>query len=154
MFTINILLCMYLFSHLFISVFFPFIFCLSLADTQHSDRSGRRPIHLPPPRWHDGIILETKNTSRYGPFGPFVKCINNLESKYLGEKMARHGSLENLERPHSDAIIPLKPRKKETELSDHIQFLITEKTMPKTSSSDETSRELAADEGDIISDGK
>lgn len=68
--------------------------------------------------------------------------------------MARHGSLESLERPHSDAIIPLKPRKKEIELSDHIQFLITEKSMPKTSSSDETSRELAGDEGDIISDGK
>lgn len=68
--------------------------------------------------------------------------------------MARHGSLESLERPHSDAIIPLKPRKKEVELSDHIQFLITEKTVSKTSSSDETSRELAADEGDIISDGE
>lgn len=83
-----------------------------------------------------------------------MKCINNLESKYLGEKMARHGSLESLERPHSDAIIPLKPRKKEIELSDHIQFLITEKSIPKTSSSDDTSRELTADEGDIISDGE
>lgn len=69
--------------------------------------------------------------------------------------MARHGSLESLERPHADpiAIIPSKPRKKEIELSDHIEFLITEKSMPKTSSSSDTARELTADD-DIISDGK
>lgn len=97
--------------------------------------------------------LETKNTSRYGPFGPFVKCINNLESKYLGEKLARHGSLESLERPKCEAIIPSKPRKKEVELSDHIQFLITEKSAPQTSSCIDASRE-PIDDGDVLSDGK
>lgn len=97
--------------------------------------------------------LETKNTSRYGPFGPFVKCINNLESKYLGEKLVRHGSLESLERPKCEAIIPSKPRKKEVELSDHIQFLITEKSAPQTSSCIDASRE-PIDDGDVLSDGK
>lgn len=98
-------------------------------------------------------LLEAKNTSRYGPFGPFVKCINNLESKYLGEKLARHGSLDSLERPKCESIIAPKPRKKEVELSDHIQFLITEKSAPQTSSSFEVSRE-PVDEGDVFTDGE
>lgn len=82
-----------------------------------------------------------------------MKCINNLESKYLGEKLARHGSLESLERPKCEAILPPKSRKKEIELSDHIQFLITEKTAPQTSSSLDASRE-PIDDGDVFSDGK
>lgn len=98
--------------------------------------------------------VELKNTSRYGPFGPFVKCINNLETKYLGEKLARHNSLESLERPKCETIIPaLKPRRKEVELSDHIQFLITEKSMPQASSSDDASRD-PTDDGDILPDGR
>lgn len=97
-------------------------------------------------------IVDPKNTSRYGPFGPFVKCINNLESKYLGEKLARHGSLESLERPKCELINASKPRKKEVELSDHIQFLITEKSAPQASSLIEVSREAIDEE--YVSDGK
>lgn len=56
LFTINILLCMYLFSHLFFSVFFPF-FCLSLSfsfqlpvnvlSRPHTHHSIDRPTHPP-----------------------------------------------------------------------------------------------------------
>lgn len=81
-----------------------------------------------------------------------MKCINNLESKYLGEKQARHGSLENLERPKCEVISAPKPRKKEVELSDHIQFLITEKSTPQASSLIEVTRD-AIDDGDVVSDG-
>lgn len=96
--------------------------------------------------------IDTKNTSRYyGPFGPFVKCMNNLESKYLGEKLARHSSLESLERPKCETPVTPKFRKKEIELSDHIQFLITEKSPPQACLIDV--REII-DDGDVPSEGK
>lgn len=66
--------------------------------------------------------------------------------------MARHSSLESLERSKCDLIGPPKPRKKEVELSDHIQFLITEKSPPQACSVDVTARE-AIDEGDVLSEG-
>ncbi|XP_031631652.1 guanylate cyclase soluble subunit beta-1 isoform X2 [Contarinia nasturtii] len=81
-----------------------------------------------------------------------TKSSSNTNLSCKGEKLARHGSLESLERPKCEGIIvPPKPRKKEVELSDHIQFLITEKSAPQTSSSVEVSRE-AIDEGDVISE--
>lgn len=96
--------------------------------------------------------IDTKNTSRYyGPFGPSVKCMNNLESKYLGEKLARHRSLESLECSKCEAPVTPKPRKKEIELSDHIQFLITEKSPPQACIIDV--RETV-DDGDVLSEGK
>lgn len=78
--------------------------------------------------------------------------MNSLESKYLGEKLARHGSLESLDRPKIESIITPKPRKKEVELSDHIQFLITEKSAPQAANADEVSRDV--DDGDVLSEGR
>lgn len=49
-------------------------------------------------------------------------------------------------------LVTTKARKKETELSDHIQFLITEKSPPQACSVDVV-REII-DEGDILSEGK
>lgn len=77
--------------------------------------------------------------------------MNNLESKYLGEKLARHSSLESLERPKCEAPVTPKPRKKEIELSDHIQFLITEKSPPQACLIDV--RETIED-GDVLSEGE
>lgn len=137
---------MFLLFH-FLSLSLSIYFCLSLSFFPFYFT-----FYYLPSNFDD--IVEPKHTSRYGPFGPFVKCINNLESKYLGEKLARHGSLESLERPKCEGImVAPKPRKKEVELSDHIQFLITEKSAPQTSSSVEVSRE-AIDEGDVLSEGK
>lgn len=77
--------------------------------------------------------------------------MNNLESKYLGEKLARHRSLESLECPKCEAPVAPKPRKKEIELSDHIEFLITEKSPPQARLIDV--RETV-DDGDVVSEGK
>lgn len=77
--------------------------------------------------------------------------MNNLESKYLGENIARHSSLESLERPKCEAPVTPKPRKKDIELSDHIQFLITEKSPPQACLVDV--RETI-DDGDVLSEGK
>lgn len=77
--------------------------------------------------------------------------MNNLESKYLGEKLVRHSSLESLERPKCEVPITPKPKKKEIELSDHIQFLITEKSPPQACLIDVRD---AIDDGDVLSEGK
>lgn len=107
------------------------------------------------------FVSESKSTSKYGPFGPFVKCINNLESKYLGDKHARRSSLEHSDRVKKDSSQALsslppplapKPRKKEVELSDHIQFLITEKSPPQTCSVDVTRESV--DESELTTEGE
>lgn len=45
------------------------------------------------------------------------------------------------------------PRKKEVELSDHIQFLITEKTPHQTSSANDVVVREPLDEGDVVTEG-
>lgn len=65
-----------------------------------------------------------------------------MENIYLGEKLGQL-QLDNMERGKENVH---KPRKKEIELSDHIQFLITEKSGPKKTSVDERDQ---ADESDV-----
>lgn len=78
----------------------------------------------------------------FGPPSTTTKCIHDLENIYLGEKLGQL-QLDNIERAKENVH---KPRKKEIELSDHIQFLITEKSGPKKSSVDERDQ---ADESDV-----
>lgn len=68
--------------------------------------------------------------------------------------MVRHSSLESLERTKCDTqlVTPPKPRKKEVELSDHIQFLITEKSPSQACSSVDVVRDTI-DDGDVLSEG-
>lgn len=78
-----------------------------------------------------------------------------METKYLGDKLSRHDSLESLEKVKSEVISPsppIRPRRKEVELSDHIQFLITEKSAPQKHSEDAVRDQL--DDGDFTAEGK
>lgn len=84
----------------------------------------------------------------FGSASTATKCIHDLENIYLGEKLGQLQS-DNSERTKENVY---KPRKREIELSDHIQFLITEKSGPKKSSVDERDQ---ADESDVeITGGK
>lgn len=70
---------------------------------------------------------------------------------WIGDIESQHdSSLGNLEQSINE-IITLKAKKKEVELSDHIQFSITEKSPPQSSRMD-TVRDTT-DDGDIISEG-
>lgn len=70
------------------------------------------------------------------------KCIHDLENLYLGERIPQQPPAhEPLERTTS-----LKPRRKEAEVADHIQFLITQKSGPKTCS---TTDQNQIDESDV-----
>lgn len=65
--------------------------------------------------------------------------------------MQRDSSLGSLEQSISE-IITLKPKKKEVELSDHIQFSITEKWPPQSRRADIVRDQT--DDGDILSEGR
>lgn len=94
---------------------------------------------------------------KQGPLEAFANCANNLETKCLSDKLSRHGSLESLEsleksKNEKKVITSVKPRRKEIEVADHIQFLITEK-----SASHKNSRDIIGDlldEADMINKSK
>lgn len=71
--------------------------------------------------------------------------MRQLENMYLGEKVAQQ--TDGIERLPDNIV---KPRKKEVELSDHIQFQITEKSEPKANSIDEPDQ---VDDGDFEAGG-
>lgn len=83
----------------------------------------------------------------------FVSFLFGFSFKYfVGEnELQRDSSLGSLEQSISE-IITLKPKKKEVELSDHIQFSITEKWPPQSSRTDIVRDQ--PDDGDILSEGR
>lgn len=131
-------------------------------NSSDTDTSTTPPPPPPPPQSHN-----TSNNKK------FIRNIlhhsnsNAICPSRNNEKLTRSSnSLESQSNDNCNTIItssssssttptmakPL-PRKKEVELSDHVQFLITEKNPHQTCSADDVVVREPFDEGDVITEG-
>lgn len=105
--------------------------------------AGRKPIRN---------ILHHSNS--------YAKCTSRTNEKFIHPS----NSLESDGNDNCNTVIAataprattapmMAKRKKEVELSDHIQFLITEKTPHRTCSADDVVVREPLDEGDVVTDG-
>lgn len=94
------------------------------------------------PRWcHSWPVLNKISSLSFPDNESKGKCFSETENLYLGERLSHQQTIDIVERPSSS-----KPRRKEVEVADHIQFLITQKSEPKTSSTDDQNQ---VDESDV-----
>lgn len=90
-----------------------------------------------------------------------AKCTNEINEKLMRPSNSLESVCHSNENCNSliaptaptTSTMTKPPRKKEVELSDHIQFLITEKTPHQTRSTDDVVVREPLDEGDVVTEG-